>query len=68
MPRPGDQIDMGALENALPGLSQKVHIIHAPLIEIASTDLRHRIAAGRPFRYYLHPAVYRLILERGYYH
>jgi nicotinate-nucleotide adenylyltransferase len=67
MRRPGDHIDMDALENALPGLRQKVHTIEAPLIEISSTGLRQRIANGRPFRYYLPPAVYRLIVERGYY-
>jgi nicotinate-nucleotide adenylyltransferase len=36
-------------------------------MEISSSELRQRIASGKPFRYYLPPAVYDLIVERGYY-
>jgi nicotinate-nucleotide adenylyltransferase len=67
MRRPGDRIDLETLEQALPGLRDKLRVIQAPLLEIASSDLRKRIASGQPFRYYLPPAVYNLINERGYY-
>jgi len=67
MRRPGDQVDLEALEKSLPGLRKKIHLIQAPLLEISSSDLRQRIAAGKPFRYYLAPAVYNLIIAKGYY-
>ncbi|HSV86280.1 MAG TPA: nicotinate-nucleotide adenylyltransferase [Levilinea sp.] len=67
MRRPGDQVELDQLEAALPGLRKKLLVIRAPLLEISSSDLRQRIASGRPFRYYLAPAVYDLIVQRGYY-
>jgi nicotinate-nucleotide adenylyltransferase len=67
MRRPGDRVNLAKLEKALPGLCDKLQMIDAPLLEIASSDLRLRIASGRPYRYYLPPAVYQLIIDRGYY-
>ena len=67
MRRPGDQIDLSRLEMALPGVIQKINFVDAPLLEIASHEIRSRIAAGRPYRYYLLPAVYECIKEKGYY-
>ncbi len=67
MRRPGDQIDMQELEGLLPGISQRVYFIEAPLLEISSSEIRERIAAGQPFRYYLLPSVFHLIEKRGLY-
>ncbi len=67
MRRPGDQVDMSLLESQVPGISQKIHFIEAPLLEIASHQIRRRIRQGRPFRYYVLPVVYQKILEAGYY-
>jgi len=67
MRRPGDSINLDALENVLPGISVRVHFITAPLLEISSTDIRERIAGGRPFRYYLPPVVYQYILKTKLY-
>jgi len=67
MRRPGDLINLDVLEGVLPGISSRVHFITAPLLEIASSDIRERIACGRPFRYYLPPAVYQYILETNLY-
>lgn len=61
MHRPGEPEDLEALERELPGISSKVHYVDAPLLEIASREIRIRIADGKPFRYYLHPAVYEYI-------
>jgi nicotinate-nucleotide adenylyltransferase len=61
MRRPGEQENFSVLEDELPGISLKVHYVDAPLLEIASREIRTRIASGRPFRYYLHPAVYEYI-------
>ena len=65
--RPGDSIDLAGLEKIVPGLSAKVHFVEAPLIDIASHDIRKRIAEGRPFRYYLPAAVYGYIEEHQLY-
>ena len=67
MRRPGDQVDISLLESKISGISQKIHFIEAPLLEIASHQIRRRIRQGRPFRYYVLPVVYRKILEAGYY-
>jgi len=67
MRRPGDQIDMSLLETRVPGISAKVHFIEAPLLEIASHQIRRRIRQNRPFRYYILPVVYQRILEKKYY-
>jgi nicotinate-nucleotide adenylyltransferase len=67
MRRPGDQVDMSLLESQVPGISKKVQFIEAPLLEIASHQIRRRVRQGRPFRYYILPVVYRRILEQSYY-
>lgn len=67
MRRPGDEIDLDLIESYLPGISKKVNFIDAPLLEISARQIRYRIATGKPYRYYLPPAVYRLILEKHYY-
>jgi nicotinate-nucleotide adenylyltransferase len=41
--------------------------VPAPLIEISATDLRQRVAAGRPIRYYVPDAVAAYVAERGLY-
>lgn len=67
MRRPGDIIDLTEIETALPGVSAKVQFIEAPLLEIASRQIRRRAAEGRPYRYYLHPEVYKIIEQRDLY-
>ncbi len=67
MRRPGDQIDLDALERTLPGIRAKTRFIEAPLLTIASSDIRRRIAGGKMFRYYLHPTVYEYIQQHRLY-
>lgn len=67
MRRPGDNIDLDGIEAKLPGISEKVRFIEAPLLEIASRQIRRRIAEGRPYRYYISPAVVEKIAELGLY-
>jgi nicotinate-nucleotide adenylyltransferase len=67
MHRPGDSIDLAELEMQLPGLTGKVHFIAAPLLEIASREIRSRVAQGGPYRYYLPPAVYEYIRSHELY-
>jgi nicotinate-nucleotide adenylyltransferase len=67
MLRPGWEVDWSELDPALPELRLKTRFTRAPLLEISSSEIRRRIAAGLPFRYYLPEAVYRIILERERY-
>jgi nicotinate-nucleotide adenylyltransferase len=67
MRRPVDSIDMTALEQKLPGLTSKVKLVDAPLLEIASHEIRERARTGRPFRYFVLPSVYDYIQRRRLY-
>lgn len=68
MRRPLDDVDLSTLEQEIPGLREKVRFINAPLMDISGTAIRWRIAAGRPFRYYLPLEVYQIIQQRNLYH
>ncbi|NOH11740.1 MAG: nicotinate (nicotinamide) nucleotide adenylyltransferase [Chloroflexi bacterium] len=67
MRRPGELFDLVELEKELPGLANKLQFIDAPLLEIASREIRARIADGGAYRYYLYPSVYEVIKEKGLY-
>jgi nicotinate-nucleotide adenylyltransferase len=67
MRRPGAVFDLTSLAKQLPGLSQRVRFVEAPLIEIAASDIRRRVAAGLPYRYFLPEKVYQLIKSNGLY-
>ena len=68
MRRPGEAANLEELERELPGISSKVHYVNAPLLEIASSEIRSRIADGRPYRYYLTDPVYHYINQHQLYH
>jgi nicotinate-nucleotide adenylyltransferase len=61
MCRLGETIDLAQLEPQLPGVSAKVRLVDAPMLEISSTDIRERIKNGRTVRYFLPKAVWRKI-------
>jgi nicotinate-nucleotide adenylyltransferase len=61
MRRPGEEANLEELERELPGIKSKVHYVNAPLLEIASSEIRSRVATGKPFRYYLPDPVYEYI-------
>ncbi len=65
MRRPADAVDLSTLERDIPGLTEKVWFLAAPLIEISASEIRRRVRLGQPFRYFLPPAVYDLILEEN---
>lgn len=67
MRRPGEETDLAELERELPGIRSKVHYVDAPLLEIASREIRNRVATGKPFRYYLPNPVYEYINEHHLY-
>ena|ERR1700690_28969 len=65
--RPGDSIDMSVLEKQIPGITDKVQFVDAPLLEISSHEIRQRVHEGMPFRYYLLPSVYEYIVAHSLY-
>ncbi len=67
MCRLGETVDLAALEAQLPGVRAKVKFVDAPMLEIASSDIRHRIASGRTARYFLTTAVWLKIKEMNLY-
>jgi nicotinate-nucleotide adenylyltransferase len=67
MHRPGEKIDLADIEVDFPGISQKIQFIEAPLLEISSNQIRKLISLNKPFRYYLPPEVYKIIIENNLY-
>jgi nicotinate-nucleotide adenylyltransferase len=67
MKRPGVQMDLSSVEAIIPGLAARVRFVDAPLLEIASHEIRRRAAEGRPFRYFVPVGVYEYIEQRQLY-
>ena len=55
------------LERQAPGIAARLLAIPAPQLEISATDLRQRVADGRPIKYQLPETVERYIYEQGLY-
>ncbi len=60
-------VDLKRLDRLVPGAAERVLILQIPGLDISSTDLRRRIATGRPIRYLVPDAVAAYIDERGLY-
>ncbi|MBI2860265.1 MAG: nicotinate-nucleotide adenylyltransferase [Chloroflexi bacterium] len=68
VPRPGcPRTDLTALEAAIPGISGRVVLLDAPVIDVSATDIRRRIAAGLPVDHLVPPPVLRYIREHRLY-
>ncbi len=67
MRRPGDDIDLSELYEALPTLKEKLSFVTAPLLEISAEQIRRRAHENRSFRYYLLPKVYEYIQKNRIY-
>ncbi len=65
--RPGFHLDMPALLAALPALAGRYTLIDGPRLDISSTELRARLAAGRTVRYLIPEEVRLYIAEHGLY-
>lgn len=55
------------LEARLPGIKQRLLVVEAPQFEISATDLRLRVAEGRPIKYQTPESVEQYIIEYGLY-
>lgn len=55
--RPGITLDLARMEAAIPGVRSRLTLVEGPRLEISSTNLRRRVAAGQPIRYQTPDAV-----------
>jgi nicotinate-nucleotide adenylyltransferase len=67
MVRPGILVNLQELDQKIPGVRAKVRLIDAPLVDVSASDIRKRVAKGNPFRYYVPPDVYQIIIDRDLY-
>ena len=65
--RPGTELDQAEAALERLGAAGRAEFIRMPEIGVSSSEIRGRIAAGRPVRYLVPEAVARLIGERGLY-
>lgn len=67
-PRPGAAMpDPGALRERFGPAAARIHLLDGPSLDLSSSDIRARVAAGRPIRYLVPRAVEELITARGLY-
>lgn len=62
-----EAVDLGWIEAAVPEAAGRVQLLPIPGLDISSTDLRERIAAGRPIRYLVPDGVIGYIEQQGLY-
>ncbi len=55
------------LEARLPGIRQRLLVVDAPQFDISATDLRQRVAEGRPIKYQTPESVESYIVQYGLY-
>jgi nicotinate-nucleotide adenylyltransferase len=55
------------LETRLPGISQRLRVVQAPQFSVSSTDLRQRVAQGKPIKYQVPEAVEQYIFTHNLY-
>jgi nicotinate-nucleotide adenylyltransferase len=67
MRRPGKEINLGLLETQIPGIEQKIRFFDTPIVDIAASQIRHRIKHRKTYRYYLPESVYRFIRQHNLY-
>ncbi len=65
--RPYVDVNMEALEAAIPGISARTRFVHIPEMGIASSDLQRRVRERRTIRYQVPPEVEAYISAHGLY-
>jgi nicotinate-nucleotide adenylyltransferase len=67
-PRPGVALpDRSALEVRFGESASRIHLLSGPSLDVSSTEIRERVAAGHAIRYLVPRGVEELIAERGLY-
>ncbi len=67
-PRPGTALpDRSALEERFGANASRIHLLAGPSLDVSSSDIRRRVAAGKAIRYLVPRGVEELIVERGLY-
>ena len=67
MRRPGKEINLTLLETQIPGIKQKIRFFDTPLVDIAASQIRHRIKNNQTYRFYLPQSVYHFIRQHNIY-
>jgi nicotinate-nucleotide adenylyltransferase len=67
-PRPGVPMpEPSALEDRFGERASRIHLLHGPSLDVSSTQIRERVAAGHAIRYLVPRGVEELIGQRGLY-
>lgn len=67
-PRPGTPLPKRAeLRERFGAAASRIHLLDGPSLDLSSSEIRGRVAAGRPIRYLVPRAVEELITARGLY-
>jgi nicotinate-nucleotide adenylyltransferase len=67
--RPGyPPLDLTQLNSVIPNARERIISLEVPELNLASSDIRRRVAEGRPIRYLVPESVRRYIKESGLYH
>jgi nicotinate-nucleotide adenylyltransferase len=67
-PRPGSELpDRAALRVRFGPAESRIHLLAGPSLDVSSSEIRRRVAAGRSIRYLVPRAVAELIADRGLY-
>ena len=67
-PRPGSELpDRAALRERFGTAEARIHLLTGPSLDLSSSEIRRRVAAGRSIRYLVPRAVEELIADRGLY-
>jgi nicotinate-nucleotide adenylyltransferase len=67
-PRPGSPPpDRSALEERFGANASRIHLLSGPSLDVSSSEIRRRVAAGLAIRYLVPRGVEELIVERGLY-
>jgi nicotinate-nucleotide adenylyltransferase len=67
-PRPGSPLpERSSLEARFGELASRIHLLTGPSLDLSSSEIRRRVAAGHAIRYLVPRGVEELITERGLY-
>ncbi|HUF06696.1 MAG TPA: nicotinate-nucleotide adenylyltransferase [Candidatus Binatia bacterium] len=67
-PRPGSPLpDRSSLEGRFGANASRIHLLSGPSLDVSSTEIRRRVAAGHTIRYLVPRGVEELIAQRGLY-